>query len=145
MKSTSEKILARSNFKGGYSIDFLPTFIDSRYPHNYLIFVDASVFFAVVVHNENTATVFNCARQKIVIPPELVYELSHLYNVTLLNCDITVELDHMFGISLFFLYFCIDNLALLPIIFPPKNSHYQHYCNVHDFLKVHDPINFNKW
>ena len=146
MKGAADKILAGSpNYKGGFAIDCMPEFVDSSYPHSYLIFVDSSVFFAVVVVDSNTAVIFNSARRKVSIPPELIAELSYLYTVTLINGDITENCDHMFGICLFFLYFCTVSISLLPTIFPPNNTYSQHYLNIHDFLKVQYPCKYNKW
>jgi hypothetical protein len=142
--SLVESILHEAHFKGVFNIEDLPDFSKSHQA-TYIITVDPIVCFAVAVYSRHHAVVFNCSQEHVAIPPELIHNLSQFYNVSLINANIAILVKHMLGICIYFLYHCHSSLCAFDISFPMSAVKFDHYLNIHDFLKVKSPINFNVW
>lgn len=144
MNALARTIISQSHFQGVFSIDNLPNF-GCTIPASYIIHVNHRVCYAVIFYSKDKVVVMNPATNIVATPPELILELCYLCDVQILNLNINFLIKHMFGTCLFFIFHCIDSLDKITECFPPQNSYIEHMDNIHDFLKVKNPIRFNQW
>jgi len=151
MNCETHQILAYCKFYGLYSLEKAPihfNYYNHIFPRTFIIQTGLDRYFVIIVINLKQVILFNPARHFWRIPKEILNRYSD-FEVTLLDCNLIQFSRHSFGVCIFFIYHCFRltpiNFSCYHTAFPKHATYKELYFNFHDFLKVQNPVHFNKW